>query len=188
MAMITCIECGKSISSFAASCPNCGCPAEMQRAAADQTRKVTANINTLKQPMEWAAIYGYVERGDIDSAIKKIIQISGADFFEAQRIIDRMITSKSIPIEYITTIIPTESKSTTTTTPCTACHRPISTKAETCPHCGNPTGVHVCPKCGSTNTHVIVGVDKAISVALWGRFAANEVMSKYACYDCKHKW
>ena len=72
--------------------------------------------------------------------------------------------------------------------PCSTCGRSISSKAETCPHCGQHTGVHVCPRCGSTNTHVLTGFDKTVSTALWGRFAANEVLSKYWCEDCRHKW
>ena len=73
-------------------------------------------------------------------------------------------------------------------TKCSACNSQISTKAETCPHCGNPTGVHVCPKCSSVNTKVITGTSKAASVFLWGAFAANKVMSKFECKDCGHKF
>ena len=45
-----------------------------------------------------------------------------------------------------------------------------------------------CPKCGSSNTKVISGASKAVSVALWGVFAANKVMSKYVCNNCGHKF
>lgn len=71
---------------------------------------------------------------------------------------------------------------------CDACKKEISSKAETCPHCGNPTGVHVCPKCGGINTKTISGASKVTSVFLWGRFAANKVISKFQCKDCGHKW
>ena len=71
---------------------------------------------------------------------------------------------------------------------CIACRHQISKKAETCPHCGNPTGVHVCPKCNSTNTSVITGTSKAASIFLWGAFAANKVVSKYECKDCGHRF
>lgn len=71
---------------------------------------------------------------------------------------------------------------------CSACNKQISTKAESCPHCGHPTGVHVCPKCNSTNTKVISGSSKATSIFLWGPFAANNVLSKFQCKDCGHKW
>ncbi len=73
-------------------------------------------------------------------------------------------------------------------TPCPACNDLISKKAESCPHCGQPTGVHVCPKCQSTNTKVISGASKATSIFLWGPFAANKVVSKFQCKDCGHKW
>ena len=72
--------------------------------------------------------------------------------------------------------------------PCELCGHQISSKAESCPHCGNPTGVHVCPKCNSINTRVITGTSKAASIFLWGAFAANKVVSKYECKDCGHKF
>lgn len=71
---------------------------------------------------------------------------------------------------------------------CSICNQKISFKAETCPHCGNPTGVHVCPKCNSINTKVISGASKAASIFLWGAFAANKVVSKFECKDCGHKF
>lgn len=71
---------------------------------------------------------------------------------------------------------------------CSACHKQISKQAETCPHCGQPTGVHVCPKCKSTNTKVISGASKAASVAAWGALAANKVTSNYQCNKCGHKF
>lgn len=71
---------------------------------------------------------------------------------------------------------------------CSACHKQISVQAEVCPHCGQPTGVHVCPNCRSTNTKVITGTSKAASIAVWGVFAANKVKSNYECNDCGHKF
>lgn len=73
-------------------------------------------------------------------------------------------------------------------TRCSACNRQISKQAETCPHCGQPTGIHVCPKCQSINTKVISGASKATSIFLWGPFAANKVVSKFECRHCGHKW
>ena len=72
--------------------------------------------------------------------------------------------------------------------PCCVCGKKMSIKAEVCPNCGNPTGVHVCPKCGSTNTKIISGVSKTTSTFLWGPFAINKVMSKFQCKDCWHKF
>lgn len=71
---------------------------------------------------------------------------------------------------------------------CVACNAKISSCAESCPHCGHPTGVHICPKCNSTNTKTISGASKATSIFLWGPFAANKVLSKFQCKDCGHKW
>ena len=73
-------------------------------------------------------------------------------------------------------------------TPCKACKCNISLQAEVCPHCGQPTGIHLCPKCSSTNTKVISGASKVTSILLWGPFAANKVVSKYQCNNCGHKF
>jgi hypothetical protein len=35
---------------------------------------------------------------------------------------------------------------------------------------------------------IISGTSKAVSIALWGVFAANKVMSKYSCNSCGHKF
>lgn len=79
-------------------------------------------------------------------------------------------------------------ESSTLLTKCSVCEKEVSTKAETCPHCGQPTGIHVCPSCQSINTKVISGASKATSIFLWGPFAANKVVSKFQCKDCGHKW
>lgn len=73
-------------------------------------------------------------------------------------------------------------------THCTACGKEISIRAQSCPNCGNPTGVCVCPKCNGINTKAISGASKATSVFLWGAFAANKVVSKFQCKDCGHKF
>ena len=72
---------------------------------------------------------------------------------------------------------------------CPECGNSVSSNAKNCPHCGNPidTKIH-CPKCGSTNCSVISGASKAVSLAMWGAFAANKVMSKYKCNSCGHKF
>ncbi len=72
---------------------------------------------------------------------------------------------------------------------CRECGKEVSSIAKTCPNCGAPVDTAVrCPKCGSTDTKVITGASKAVSVALWGAFAANKVISKYVCNKCKHKF
>lgn len=72
---------------------------------------------------------------------------------------------------------------------CPECGKQVSTQAKTCPNCGAPIDTAIrCPKCGSANTEVISGASKAVSVALWGVFAANKVMSRYKCKDCGHKF
>ena len=72
---------------------------------------------------------------------------------------------------------------------CPGCGKEVSANAQACPNCGEPIDTSVkCPKCGSKNTKVISGASKAVSVAMWGVFAANKVMSKYVCNNCGHKF
>lgn len=72
---------------------------------------------------------------------------------------------------------------------CPTCQHQVSPNATSCPNCGEPINTVVkCPKCGSKNTIIITGVNKAASIAVFGVFAANKVISKYKCKDCKHKF
>ena len=72
---------------------------------------------------------------------------------------------------------------------CPECHKEVSDKARNCPNCGNPIDTRIyCPKCGSSRTSVISGASKAMSVAMWGVFAANKVKSNYVCDSCGHKF
>lgn len=72
---------------------------------------------------------------------------------------------------------------------CKECGKEVSSMAKSCPNCGCPIDTAIrCPKCGSADTKVISGASKAVSVALWGAFAANKVMSKYQCNKCNHKF
>lgn len=72
---------------------------------------------------------------------------------------------------------------------CPECNHVVSDTAKSCPTCGAPIDTAIkCPKCGSKNVKVISGASKAVSVALWGIFAANKVMSHYVCNNCKHKF
>ena len=72
---------------------------------------------------------------------------------------------------------------------CPECGKDVSDKAANCPNCGNPINTKIyCPKCGSTDVGVISGASKAFSVAMFGVFAANKVMSHYKCNKCGHKF
>ena len=61
---------------------------------------------------------------------------------------------------------------------CPECGKDVTGIAKTCLNCGAPIDTTIrCPKCGSANTAVISGASKAVSVALWGVFAANKVLT-----------
>lgn len=215
MALIKCSECGKEISDKAASCPNCGCPAQYQVNA----QKNTSNESTAT----WESVYSAIDKNDMIGAAKLIKSITGASIQEARDTAILIRNNRSAANQNTKTNSHWNKcsgavrclkcgklyyndmdkcpgcgsrNSATTTTPyvdpsktvCSACKSPISKQAETCPHCGQPTGVHVCPRCQSVNTKVISGASKATSVVLWGPFAANKVVSKYECKSCGHKW
>ncbi len=72
---------------------------------------------------------------------------------------------------------------------CPGCGGDVSSNALACPRCGEPIDTSVkCPRCGSKHTKAISGASKVASVAMWGVFAANKVLSKYVCCDCNHKF
>ena len=72
---------------------------------------------------------------------------------------------------------------------CPGCGKDVSSNAAACPNCGEPIDTSVkCPKCGSKNTKVISGASKAMSIAMWGVFAANKVKSNYECLNCRHQF
>ena len=72
---------------------------------------------------------------------------------------------------------------------CPECGKEVSDQAGNCSNCGCPINTTIrCIRCGSTNVQVISGASKVGSIILWGPFAANKVISKYMCKDCKHKF
>ena len=72
---------------------------------------------------------------------------------------------------------------------CPSCGRDVSSNATSCPNCGEPIDTSIkCPKCGSKSTKPISGASKLASVAAFGVFAANKVMSKNVCLSCRHKF
>lgn len=70
---------------------------------------------------------------------------------------------------------------------CPGCGKEVSSNAAACPHCGEPIDTSIkCPKCGSKNVVPISNAKKVGSMIMWGMLAANKVMSKHHCNDCKH--
>lgn len=83
MALIKCIECGREVSEFAESCPNCGCPVSMFKNTNRQ------NINTDNFSV---ILTSYGERKiNIIAQIKKI---TGFDLTIAKNIVENLATIK----------------------------------------------------------------------------------------------
>lgn len=195
MALIKCVECGKEISDKAYACPNCGCPAEYQSLESTLDSKNPAiQITTESQKQcsygkEWDEImHELLVNHSSLGAISMIRKITGISLSEAKKITDYIKIHHEPPKEYAYLQPPMSEVILPAITRCKTCYKEISNQAETCPHCGQPTGVHVCPKCGSINTQTISDSSKAFSIFMWGAYSANKVMSKYQCKDCWHKF
>lgn len=119
----------------------------------------------------------------VNGGTKSIAQRSKEDLEKMETPIGAYYAGKPIPVKQQKAIKPRVQL-----VPCSACGHKLSAKAEKCPNCGQPTGIHVCPKCGSVKTKIISGASKATSIVLWGPFAANKVLSKFQCKDCGHKF
>lgn len=68
MSLIKCIECGKEISEFSETCPNCGCPTSMSKDKSGENIKLTdqicpcckVNKHILKDGLDTCSVCGYI--------------------------------------------------------------------------------------------------------------------------------
>lgn len=171
-------------------CPMCG---EIVKSPEWINAQVSAYIRFLKKNNIYDAVKVLIWNDEDEEAVNKISKIIGKkDIVVLEKFI--LTTRQNRPQNYRyvdTSRLPGVDSITNMTNgliACPMCGDQISPRASSCPHCGNPTGVHVCPKCNSINTCVITGTSKAASIFLWGAFAANKVVSKYECKDCGHKF
>ena len=195
--MIHCPTCKSSVDDayLDERCPFCN---EYIRSKEWLDKQADSFVRYIKLKGMYERIKVFVWSGEIDSAINEIRRVMGKpDEIAEPVIVSRILREKPanwsqadapapapLPQELLNQ--PNTPRPNLTT--CSACGHQVSVKAESCPSCGNPTGVHVCPKCQSINTKVISGASKAGSIFLWGVFAANKVVSKFECKDCGHKW
>lgn len=198
MSMIKCIECGNNISSLAEACPFCGCPAKHQKTNSQQVCAAPTpavppskpDISYLKYPGLWGEIRDAAIVHDFNNANRFTKKLTGKPI--TSELYYEIIKIKDLPIEMIIKTYPEQASrpynEAPTTLPCKACGKTISVKAEVCPHCGEPTGVHVCPKCGNTDVWVLDAVTKTLSLVFMGPLAVNTVRSKYECKKCHFKF
>ncbi|MBR4003151.1 MAG: ribosomal protein L7/L12 [Clostridia bacterium] len=186
MALIKCPECGKEISDKSPACIHCGFPLDTTT-----TKEEPTNANIVKiggVDYDLTEVIELINKNEKIKAIKILREKTGLGLADAKDVADNL-EQKTNPTTGFTpkySTVSADIKATLIT--CKACGKQISNQAPTCIHCGQPTGIQLCPKCGSSNTKVISGASKAVSIGLWGIFAANKVMSKYECKKCGHKF
>lgn len=180
MALIKCPECGKEISDKAPACIHCGYPlssTDIPTATEAPTKCEDTILYINDKEYDTAELLPLIKSNQKIVAIQKLTTNIKVGLADAKDIVDTLEKTGHVPNRYMQNLIS-----------CPACGNKMSNEASVCPHCGKPTGVNVCPKCGSIETQVIDGVSKAVSVGLFGLFAANKVMSKYECKKCGHKF
>lgn len=174
------------------SCDEIPCEAITRLIKNENGPAITTTSDKPSTLEEWRIAYSLlIEDGNVYRALKRVQNLICSSQDNATYICKRMIDTKEIPFNLIKVLFPEAGArmyEVSPTTTCTACSRPISVKAETCPHCGNPTGVHTCPRCGSTDWVYIDAASKVGAMALFGAFAVNTVRNKYQCRACKFKY
>lgn len=191
MALILCPECNKQISDKASFCPHCGYP----------INDLSNNLNSDSSDLNTITLFGssyditeavqLINNNEKIKAVKVLREtIPNLSLSDAKDIADCIANKGIVSNNNIIQNSPKIDKNVShiKIIKCKACSKEISNQAEICPHCGQPTGVHICPKCKSTDTKVISGASKAASVALFGIFAANKVKSNFQCNKCGHKF
>lgn len=205
MALINCPECGGKISDKAPACIHCGFPlSEMTNLNESKlTSDSTENINDREKETVQSNRVPEVEEPKkmcINCGSRVLQRYNqcpncGYDFitdtpYESSSINRNSMTGNgstfTSPNPHINRISTTGNGSLI---PCPSCGNLVSSTARTCPTCGGAVDTRVyCPKCGSSDTKPISGAGKATSIAVWGVFAANKVISKYQCKKCGHKF
>lgn len=185
--LIKCSECEREISSFAAACPHCGCPMNLQTGGANK------EAATLEEKTVWDNVCDMIINLDDESGAMAIIRReTGLGLADIIKITSFVKENGALPdnLPKTKSEIAKEEQLKKQPKPavCKSCHKQISTHTEVCPNCGTQTGVHVCPKCNGIDTETISGASKATSVLLFGVFAAHKVVSKFRCKSCGHKW
>ena len=144
MALITCIECGKEISSFAEACPYCGCPASVHGILENKNKNHELEdrlMPKLKNQEKWDEVFSLVQQKRGGEAHKEMECFAGKSKYW-HRIILAIDRTGELPVDLILEIYPDQALNPIVKEeipiiklkPCSACNRNISVQAETCPH------------------------------------------------------
>lgn len=159
--LIQCSECGKQISDKAAFCPNCGCPVSKMDC------ENYCFINDIKYDLtDIMEILPKV--GDKDTDVHPLIikamirEKTPLDIQTSQELADIILATKKIPDEFNGKIDTFKISQTQINTP-------------------------KCPTCGSTNIEKIGGLERGVSVAMWGLFS-KKINKSFKCKSCGYTW
>lgn len=158
MSLIKCPVCGKEISSNAISCPHCGEPLKLE----------TSLYAVLLKEQGTSYI----------SLLKVIREITNCDLDTAESFV------KSIPVVIISDINKEQAECYT--------NKLLSAGAQAETINSNNTSQYSniikCPNCNSPSVKKISTGSKAVSVAMWGIFAAGKLTKTYQCNKCGYRW
>lgn len=175
MALISCPECGKQISSRALSCPNCGCPiVEVELPTTTYKAKVLRKSFRSKfnrwlldvSTQELRSTGANFQQGDTvslqDSHDQQIAEVTLSTYTQISNLPTTTFGFDGLPneiaeqVSYIVKTVNTPSK--------------VETNNQV-----------RCPKCGSTQIQIVPR-----KYTIWAGFATNKV--DRVCLNCKHKF
>ena len=90
MALIVCPECGKSISSLAATCPHCGCPIQSKNNSAYSVAIAVQGI-------------GMLAGSFINSAVASVTQAITDEITKAGGAVTNVVNGQIVPVPFMTT-------------------------------------------------------------------------------------
>lgn len=71
---------------------------------------------------------------------------------------------------------------------CSQCNKNVSSRAESCPHCGRVPEGPRCPTCKSLVVEKISLGNKVVAAGLIGILSLGHLSKTFKCGECGYKW